>query len=529
MCFTTGAMSPRLAVAILLSVAFLPLPVQAQSKRKAGKQAEKAAAPAAGSYGMPSARLDPLLEPCLNAILSPLDGNPKMPRIDVEKLRASFAAGQIKAATQGQQQIFQNAMAVCDALTKSMDERANAKAAAQASSKVPMRSEAAGIIKSSPMRGVDAGANAEAIRKKQRDERKDADDVARRNVAFMNSAAARSWTERSPALRRSVMVLYTRQVQLEALEERNAAIAAQAAGSATAAEAAKAAKAAQDEAAARNAAAAQAAREAAGEKVARARAEALARAAAAKKAAKAAEAEAAAKAAAAEKAESAKLAAAKSLATEAAYVGEWNLANPKPGQEGRKTFVVNEDHTAIRKFGGGVETPGAWNIVDGVFRLHWEEGPELRGKLSEDGQRIESDKAALSWVRKKSPDGSNTAAVADAKPAKPAPQPAEAPTENPVSAPAAKTAKKEAANERRLVGSWTVGAGGNSTVEIKDDHTATKTRRGCDPTKGTWSVAEDGHFEMKWEDGGAFKAKLSDDGQKLDSITGEAYWSRKKP
>ena len=353
-------------------------------------------APAAGSYGLPSGRLDPFLEPCLDAILSPLNGDPKMPRVEVEKLRASFAAGQITAKTQAQQQIFQNAMAVCDALTRSMDDRANAKATAQASSLAPLRSNAASIIKSSPMKGRDAGANAEAIRKKQKDERKDADAEAARNLAYMNSAGARSWTERAPALRRGVMVLYTRQVQLEALEERNAAIAAQAAGAAEAAQAAQAAKAAQVEAAARTAAAEKATKAAAEEKVAKARAEAVAKAAAAEKAAKAAQADAAAKAAAAEKAESAKLAGAKSLATEAAYVGTWT------GKAGKKTFTVKEDHTAIRKFSDGEETPGAWNVVDGQFQLHWEEGSGMKGKLSEDGERIDSDRGAAQWFRKKS-------------------------------------------------------------------------------------------------------------------------------
>ena len=151
-------------------------------------------APAAGSYGLPSGRIEPFLEPCLDAILSPLNGDPKMPRVEVEKLRASFAAGQIKATTPTQQQIYQNAMAVCDALTRSMDDRANAKATAQASSMAPLLSNASSIIKSSPMKGRDAGANAEAIRKKQKDERKDADAGATRNLAYMNSAGARAWT-----------------------------------------------------------------------------------------------------------------------------------------------------------------------------------------------------------------------------------------------------------------------------------------------------------------------------------------------
>jgi len=66
-----------------------------------------------------------------------LEQNPKMPRVEVEKLRAIFAGGQVKAKAPAQQQIYQNAMAVCTALTTAMDDRAKAKSEAQASAMVP--------------------------------------------------------------------------------------------------------------------------------------------------------------------------------------------------------------------------------------------------------------------------------------------------------------------------------------------------------------------------------------------------------
>ncbi len=387
-------MKIRFPLATLLIAALVPATVHAAKKNKEQKSAP-IAAPAAGSFGIPSARIEPLLEPCLNAILAPLDANPKMPRIEVEKLRAAFAADQIKAKTQAEQLICQNAMALCDALTRSMDDRVKAQTDARTSAAVPMRSNATSIVKSSPMKGRDAGANAEAIRKKQKDERKDADKEAQRNVAYMNTAAAKAWTERGPVLRRGLMALFTRQVQLEALEQRNAAIAAQAAEAAKAVAAAKAAEAAKAEAAAKIAAAEKAAKAAADEKVAKARAEAAAKAAAAEKEAKVAQAEAATKAAAAEKAEKEKVAAAKSAALEDSFVGTWT------GQAGKKSITVNEDHTAVRVDGKGEETKGAWTVTDGKLRLHWEEGNGIRGKLSEDGQRIEADGGA-SWFRKKS-------------------------------------------------------------------------------------------------------------------------------
>ena len=368
----------------------LPIPAHGAAKKREQKQTDRKVS---SRTAAPSERIEPLLDKTLEAIFSSLKASPKMPRVEIEKLRASFSGELIKATTQEQRQILQNAMAVCDSLTKCMDDRANAKAAAEASAKTPLNSNATSIHISSPMRGRDAGAAGEAIRKKLKDERKDADDVARREAAFLQSVAYRSWTEGAPTRRRAVMANFTRQVQLEALEERNAAIAAQAAQSAQAAEAAKAAQAAKAEAAAKIAAADRAAQAANEEKATKAKTEAKTLAAAAEKVAKAAKAEAAAKAADAEKAESARQSLSKSLAEEKACVGIW------ASRAGKKTLTVKDDHTAIKKV-GDEETNGAWKVVEGEFRLHWEEGNVIRAKLSEDGQRIEA--RGQEFVRQKS-------------------------------------------------------------------------------------------------------------------------------
>lgn len=170
----------------------------------------------------PSAKIEPLLEPCLNAILAPLQQNPKMPRVRVETLRATFAGGLVTASTPAQQQIYQNAMAVCDAMTNDMDARASARAAAQASASMPTLSNGGDIISSAPVRGWDAGADAQAIRGKQKDERAYADKSAATQSAFTESSAYTTWVNNAPALRKNVMDLYTRQVELEALEAKNA-------------------------------------------------------------------------------------------------------------------------------------------------------------------------------------------------------------------------------------------------------------------------------------------------------------------
>jgi hypothetical protein len=172
---------------------------------------------AAKNGAMPSAKLQPLLEPCLNAILAPLQANPKMPRVKVETLRAGFAAQAVTASTPAQQQIYQNAMAVCDAMTSDMDARANAIASAKAAAAAPTLSTGGDIINSAPVRGWDAGADAQAIRGKQKDERAYEDKRAARESAFTDSSAYTSWVKNAPSLRQNVMNLYTRQVELEAL------------------------------------------------------------------------------------------------------------------------------------------------------------------------------------------------------------------------------------------------------------------------------------------------------------------------
>ena len=122
-------------------------------------------APAAKSPP-PSKQIEPFLEPALNAILAPLGENPQMPRIPVEKLRASLGAGVVTAKTPAQQRIYQCAIAVCDALTNGMDERAQAKAAAISSGLSPSLSNGASIVKTAPLHGWDAGHAGDAIRKK---------------------------------------------------------------------------------------------------------------------------------------------------------------------------------------------------------------------------------------------------------------------------------------------------------------------------------------------------------------------------
>jgi hypothetical protein len=101
------------------------------------------------------------------------------------------------------------------------------------------------------------------------------------------------------------------------------------------------------------------------------------------------------------------------------------------------------------------------------------------------------------------------------------------PAEKPAPEPTAKTVKNEPANESPYVGMWK-GAG---DFEIKADHTATRTRGKGDKTDGTWTIDADGDFFVTWADKGKFKARLSKDGQTLNSTVGKgnAAWTRSKP
>jgi hypothetical protein len=175
---------------------------------------------------LPSAQLKPILEPCLDAILSPLQNNTSMPRVQVETLRADFAASMVTADTAAEKRVYQNAVEVCNAMTSDMDARANAQTQAKTSSEMPTLSTGGDIDESMPMRGWDAGGAGNAIRKKQKQDRKDANKKAQRQSAFVNSSGYNTWVNNAPELRELVMGLYTRQMELEALYEKSIAAAA---------------------------------------------------------------------------------------------------------------------------------------------------------------------------------------------------------------------------------------------------------------------------------------------------------------
>ncbi len=71
----------------------------------------------------------------------------------------------------------------------------------------------------------------------------------------------------------------------------------------------------------------------------------------------------------------------------AACVGTWSSA------DGSITFVLKDDHTAVRTKGGGEKLIGKWDIeADGDLNIKWEGATHYRGKISEDGRSMINNK-----------------------------------------------------------------------------------------------------------------------------------------
>ena len=316
-------MNKKMTWVILLIMAVSPNWSHADKKGKSG---------GGGPKVVPSTQLDPIIGPCLEAIVAPLEKDPKAPTGQVAKLRSNFTVSHGRAETPSQKQVYANAIAVCDAITKALDDRAKMKAGAEASAKMAASSNAGSINKSMPQPGRRAGYLGQQIRKKQEEERAFAEAEAKKKADFLHSGAYTAWAERAPKYRQNVMAYYTRQSQLEALQEKNDAPVAKLAPVVASPPAKEETKASKN--------------------------------------------------------------AIGISQKPMSIVGTW--AGPK----GQKTFVINEDHTAIRIDKEGEKVNGKWTLdQDGGFEIRWEDRTRLMGKVSADGQTVSNGKDA-SWIRK---------------------------------------------------------------------------------------------------------------------------------
>jgi hypothetical protein len=279
----------------------------------------------------------------------------------------------------------------------------------------------------------------------------------------MNSAAYRSWTEKSPRLRQGVMALYTRQIQLEALDETNAAAAAQAAKAAPVPPAVK-----PEPTVAKLVPPAPPVQKPAPSVTKPLSKEEAARA--------------------------------------AKYAGTWTL--PSSGAE----FVLKDDYTATRKTTtDGKATAGRWTVdKDGQFEFTSTDGKAWTAVFLADGETLHKLHTPWRYLREKS-------AAVPVKTAAAEPAVTKAPEAGKPS-PAAP-----------YVGTWSMISGG-STMIIKDDHTASKTKRD-DKVTGKWVVEDDGDVNVIWlGERTHFRGKLSADGQTLTATGGSGIrWIRQKP
>ena len=76
-------------------------------------------------------------------------------------------------------------------------------------------------------------------------------------------------------------------------------------------------------------------------------------------------------------------------------MGNWTTANAVA------SYLIKEDHTGIKTNAGGEKVNGTWAIeADGDFHAKWEDHLHFIGKLSADGQTLQSTKNPGHLVRK---------------------------------------------------------------------------------------------------------------------------------
>jgi len=152
------------AVATSLIIIALVAPAIAGKKHKGGGKPppplqQQQAPPAPAAPQPPSAHLSQFTAAHLDAILSPIDQRPALPRTELSQLRAAFADSSAKAPDAEREQ-FTTAIAVlCNALNTAMDERERALASIRGSAAVHGPSDL-GAHRKTTRRNETCGANA---------------------------------------------------------------------------------------------------------------------------------------------------------------------------------------------------------------------------------------------------------------------------------------------------------------------------------------------------------------------------------
>ncbi len=165
---------------------------------------QQPAPPPTGSRA-PSAELGDFIGAHLDQILAPLDRGVALPRNEVVQLRESFTDRFAKAPS-NEKPAYDAAIAVCNALTQTMDEREKGVASLQGSESVHAPSDLGAHRKDDPSR--------RDLARERREERNRKQEAAQ-NDNFLTTQLKTGWTQRTIQLRQHINQLYGRERDAE--------------------------------------------------------------------------------------------------------------------------------------------------------------------------------------------------------------------------------------------------------------------------------------------------------------------------
>jgi hypothetical protein len=211
------AVATSLVIIALIAPAVVGKPHKGGGKPSPPQQ--QAPPPAPAGSQPPSARLSQFTTAHLDAILSPLDQRPALPRTELSQLRAAFADESAKGPEAAREQ-FTTAIAVCDALNATMDEREQAVASLQGSESVHGPSDLGARRKDVPSHGTRADARLAKIEQhRERHEEANRKQEAAQKDDFLTQQHKNNWTQRTLQVRQHIQMLIMRQSQAERAQQ----------------------------------------------------------------------------------------------------------------------------------------------------------------------------------------------------------------------------------------------------------------------------------------------------------------------
>jgi hypothetical protein len=212
------SMKAKTVVTLLIAIAFITPALAGKPHKGGGKpppQQQQASPPAPAGPQPPSTRLGQFTAAHLDAILGPIDQRPPLPRTELSNLRAAFADESAKAP-EAEKEKFTTAIAVCDAINSTMDEREQTIASIQGSAAVHGPSDLGARRKDIPSHGTHADARLAKIEKREeRHEEQNRKQEAAQKDDFLTQQHKNAWTQRALQIRQRIQMLMMRQNQTE--------------------------------------------------------------------------------------------------------------------------------------------------------------------------------------------------------------------------------------------------------------------------------------------------------------------------